>query len=447
MKFKFIIKAINVVVILCWMFCSYAPAQNFLTLSELIDKGLEENPSVQILLNQQIISANNHSLYPFLPSVGASGRYNESKTNQERVTAFDGGEQRAFSDVHSENIGAGINASWRVFDGLGMFASYKRSGLQLSLSELRTRQMIENLILDISDQYYRIVVQEHRVEAARKLMELSKERFRIITEQVNIGSASGMDLQHAQLDFNADSSYIVRQDELLKNAYIKLNKLINQNLLVTQYVSDTIILGPPLNRDDLELMANENNSSILASLMGIEISDTEIKMARANRFPNLDLVTGYTYNRSESPAGIATFTKSHGFNYGVEASMNIFNGFQVNRMIKNAKILRDNEKLSLEEIKLQVMSELHSLYNTYINNLLMIDFEMKNMEVSGVNLDLALERYELGVLSGLGFREFQLSYINAVDRALDALYQSKMLELSLLIISGQVDEFMLRIPG
>ncbi len=47
MKFKFIIKLINVLVIFCWMFCSYAPAQNLLTLSELIDKGLEENPSVQ----------------------------------------------------------------------------------------------------------------------------------------------------------------------------------------------------------------------------------------------------------------------------------------------------------------------------------------------------------------------------------------------------------------
>ncbi len=75
----------------------------------------------------------------------------------------------------------------------------------------------------------------------------------------------------------------------------------------------------------------------------------------------------------------------------------------------------------------------------------MLDFEKQNVDVARANLDLALERYELGVLSGLGFREFQLGYINAVDRSLDALYQSKVLELSLLVLSGQMDEFLTRI--
>src|SRR5690554_7689788 len=49
---------------------------------------------------------------------------------------------------------------------------------------------------------------------------------------------------------------------------------------------------------------------------------------------------------------------------------------------------------------------------SYLNNLMMVDFEKQNVDVARANLDLALERYELGVLSGLGFREFQLGYIN-----------------------------------
>src|SRR5690554_3144446 len=82
---------------------------------------------------------------------------------------------------------------------------------------------------------------------------------------------------------------------------------------------------------------------------------------------------------------------------------------------------------------------------SYLNNLMMVDFEKQNVEVARANLDLALERYELGVLSGLGFREFQLGYINAVDRSLESMYQSKVLELSLLVLSGQMEEFMGRI--
>ncbi|TCO07506.1 outer membrane protein TolC [Natronoflexus pectinivorans] len=420
-------------------------AQEKLSLVELIEIGLEANPSVQIMQNNSEIARNNHSYAPFMPSLRASGRTNVSRTNEERVLAIETGAEREFRNVRSENLGAGASLSWRIFDGLGMFATFDRTGLQYSVSELQTRRVVENLVVNISDQYYRIVVQEHRLEAARRLMELSRERFRIIQEQVNIGTASGMDLQQARLDFNADSSYLVRQEELLKNSYVRLNRLVNHDLSGSMYVTDTITLGTPLNHDDLELMAMENNSSVLISLMGIEISEADIRLARSGRFPNLDFVTGYTYNRSESPAGIATFNQSHGFNYGFEASMNIFNGFQVDRNIKNARILLKNQELTLEDTRLQVRSEMQILYNTYLNNLMMVDFEKQNVEVSRVNLDLALERYELGVLSGLGFREFQFSYINAVDRSLDALYQSKLLELSLLVLSGQMDEFLNRI--
>lgn len=416
-----------------------------ISLSQLIDLGLESNPQVQIMINRSEMARNNHSYQPFLPSVRGTGRYNKSRTESKITLAQGEGVTRQFRDARSENLNGGINLSWRLFDGLAMFASFNRTAWNLSLSEMQTRRTVEDLVVNISNQYYRIVVQQHRVDAAHQLMNLSRERFRIITEKVNIGTASGMDLQQARLDFNADSSYYVRQTESLRNAYVRLNRLVNQDLSNSMYVSDTISLGLPLVQDDLELMALENNSLLAASTLGINISQEELRLAAAARYPTLDFVTGYSYNRSESPASVTTFNQSKGFNYGLEASMNIFNGSQVNRAIKNARIEIENRELTYEDAKLQVFSELATLYNTYINNLLMVDFERQNVEVSRNNLNLALERYELGVLSGLGFREFQLSYINAVDRSLDAMYQSKVLELSLLVLSGQMEEFLERI--
>jgi outer membrane protein len=414
-----------------------------LALSELIEMGLESNPALQIMKNREGIANNNHTFHTFLPSMRATSRQNNSETSGRSVHVS--APEREFSNVRSHTLNAGLNFTWRVFDGLGMFAAYKMSSYNLTITELQTRRTVENLVVDISDQYYRIVVQEHRLDAAHQLMDLSRERFRIIREQVNIGTASGMDLQQARLDFNADSSYFVRQKETLQNSYIRLNQLVNTQLTQANYVSDTILLGSPLILDDLELQAEANNSALMSARAGIQLSEAEIRLARAGYFPTIDLVSGYVYNRSEAPASVTTFSESRGFNYGLEASMNVFNGFQVNRNIKNAKIERENRKLSYDETHLQVMAELHILYNTYLNNLMMVDFEKQNVEVSRANLNLALERYELGVLSGLGFREFQLSYINSVDRSLDAMYQSKVLELSLLVASGLMDEFLFRI--
>lgn len=415
----------------------------FMSLQECIDMALESNPSIQIIRNQQEIAGNNHSLQPFLPSLRGTARQNFSQT-ESKLTYATGGE-REFRNARSETFNAGLNLSWRLFDGLGMFASYDRSKINLSISEIQIRRTVENLVVSISNSYYQILVQQRRVDAALKTLELSRERFRIVDEKVNIGSASGMDLQQARLDFNADSSYLVRQKELLMNSYIQLNRLTNADLSQSAYVSDTIIIGLPLTLSDLEYAALNNNTALIASSLGVKQSVAELKLARAARFPTLDFVSGYTYNRSESPAAVLTFNQSKGINYGFEASLNIFNGFLINRNVKNAAIELENRNLGYEETKLEILSELHTLYNTYLNNLMMVDFERQNVEVSRANLDLALERYDLGALSGLGFREFQISYLNAVDRSLTAMYQAKVIELSLLVLSGQMDEFVLRI--
>jgi outer membrane protein TolC len=213
------------------------------------------------------------------------------------------------------------------------------------------------------------------------------------------------------------------------------------------YIADTILLGFPLNLNRLEFETKEYNTALIASRLGMEQTTADLKIARSARFPVLNFSTGYSYNRSETPSSISTFSQSSGFNYGFDISIPIFNGFQVNRNIKNTKIELENQKLSYEETELQLMSDLHMLYNTYSNSLMMVDFENQNMEVTLFNLELALERYELGALSGLDFLEFQLSYLNAMDRLLSAMYQAKANELSLLVISGQMEEFLERIVG
>jgi len=417
--------------------------ENRLSLQDCIDLGLENNPSIKIIENREQIARNNHSYEPFLPTVGATARVNNSNINSRRLDAS--GAETKLTDVKTSSISSGISLTWRIFDGLGMFVKYERSGIVLSASEVRTRQTVENLVINISNFYYRIFVQQHRVQAAEKTLILSKERFRIIDEKVNIGSASGLERHQARLDLNADSSNVMSQKEMLQNLYIQLNTLMNTDLYRSMYISDTILLGTPLLLSDLVNETKEFNTALIASRLGIDQTMSDLKIARSIRFPTLDFSTGYTYNRNETPQSLSTFNQSNGFNYGFEMAIPIFRGFQIDRNIKNTRIELENQKLTYEETELQLMSELHTLYNTYSNNLMMVGFEKQNMQVTIFNLELALERYELGALSGLDFREFQLSYLNAVDRLLTAMYQAKANELSLLIISGRMEEFLERI--
>ena len=118
--------------------------------------------------------------------------------------------------------------------------------------------------------------------------------------------------------------------------------------------------------------------------------------------------------------------------------MNVFDRTENIRKIRNAKLEQENAEWSYRDIELQTLADLAQLYNTYENNLQIVNFENESAEVAFENLDAALEKYKLGTLSGIEFREFQRSYIDAVDRKLSAIYQAKVSELSLLLISGQM---------
>lgn len=118
--------------------------------------------------------------------------------------------------------------------------------------------------------------------------------------------------------------------------------------------------------------------------------------------------------------------------------MNIFDRLENRRKIKNAELEVENAEWSYKETELQTLADLAQLYNTYENNLQIVSFENESADVAFENLDAALEKYKLGSLSGIEFREFQRSYIDAVDRKLSAIYQAKVSELSLMLISGQV---------
>ena len=168
------------------------------------------------------------------------------------------------------------------------------------------------------------------------------------------------------------------------------------------------------------------------------ISALDLKNAKAVFFPTLDFNTGYNYNRTKNPASASRLNRTNGFYWGFSLNVPIFNRLQSRTDMKNARLELENTELTYQDVEKETLGDLAQLFNTYENNLLMVDFEAESAVVAEDNLDAALERYKLGTLSGIEFREYQDSYMEAVNRRLTALYNAKVSELSLLLISGNI---------
>lgn len=414
---------------------SLLSAQDRVTLEQCIEQALESNYSIKISRNQEKIAGNNLNYSPFLPTLGVSAGQKEN-INDSKVTT--NGEDRMTNNSRSDALNAGIALNWRLFDGMGMFVTQAKYQEMQAIGELNTQMAVENLIVSVSSSYYNVIMQHSKLDAARHSLVLSTERYKEAKDKYMLGVLSGLEAQQAKLDLNADSSNYMKQKELLKSAYISLNLSMNTDLQQTMYVKDSITLRSPLMLKELNDKMLELNTTLLIGRRDYKISELDMKLARSAFLPTLDFSTGYNYNQTKQPSAATSFNRTNGAYWGFSVNVDVFNRLENRKKIKNARLDMENTDLSYQEAELQLRADLAQLYNIYENNLQIVNFEKESAGVAFENLDAAIEKYKLGTLSGIEFREFQRSYISAVDREVTAVYQAKVSELSLLLISGEL---------
>ena len=93
-------------------------------------------------------------------------------------------------------------------------------------------------------------------------------------------------------------------------------------------------------------------------------------------------------------------------------------------------------------MQLDLQADLTTCYQTYTTNISLLALQQENLSIAQRNYQSALQRYKLGDLSGLDLRQVQKSLIDAEERVLQAEYDAKMCEITLLLISGDIADYM-----
>jgi len=415
------------------LFSLTVAAQERMSLDDAISQALENNYSLKMTRNDMTMADNNVTPAPFLPTVTGTGR--QSQTSNTVASS-----SSATEDTRTNNYSAGLTLTWKIFDGFGMFTTYSKSQELLSMSSQRVKIEAENLIMRVCSEYYNIIVQQKRLESTRTSLELSRSRYENAEEKYLLGVISGLDLQQAKIDLNADSSAVLSQYEIVKSAYIRMTNLLNAGHNITFSINDTIIPAPDINVDSLRQRTLGYNNQLILARQGETISKHDLDLVRAQRYPTINFSTGYNYNRYEYPWEGNSYSQTNGLNWGFNLSWNIFSGLETRRKIANARLDAENSRLLYLDIENEILGELDLLYNTYQNNIIVTNFETENTEVARTSLEIAMERYRLGSLSGLEFREYQNKYLDAINRRLNALYQAKISEIGLRLLAGELTE-------
>src|SRR5690606_9252017 len=118
------------------------------------------------------------------------------------------------------------------------------------------------------------------------------------------------------------------------------------------------------------------------------------------------------------------------------ASLNLFNGFLQRRNERNAEIAIESAGILIDQVNQNIQSQMLAAFQTYLMNLELVRLEANNKAIAGENMDITLEKFKLGSIAPLEFREAQRNFVDASVRYSTAQYQAKLAEISLNQIAG-----------
>ena len=413
------------------------------TLPELIATGLQNNYKLKIARNEEERRANNATPANagYLPQVSVSagydGGYGDVKTRQ-RATGVTTRQGAAVD----HGLQAGVDVDWTVFDGFKIQATYARLQELKRQGSTRTRMEIEDYVATRTSEYYNLIQQQIRSRNLRHAVKLSKERLRIVLERYTIGSASRLDLQQAQVDFNADSAQSLKQNEALATSRIRLYELMAIDSLgpIPLERDTSILVDTHLNRDTLLAATLELNAQLLDSRHDIRLAQQDYRAVMSRDYPYIKLYAGYSGGMNTYGAGANDRRTTHGADFGVKVGYTLFDGNR-RRERRNAQLDIDNAELARLQLEQTLRSDLADLWQAYTNNLRLLSLERENLITARENHYIAHERYMLGDLSGIEMREAQQSLLDAEERILVAEYNTKLCEISLNQISGGIMQY------
>ena len=427
-----------ILLLLAMLFSFGASAQELLTLEDAVAQALKNNYDIRLAANDLRIDQQNVNLANagLLPAV--TGTFNQNNAIQNSTQVRSDGTTQTLDNAKNNNLNYGVNLGWTVFDGFRMFARYDQLKEIEKLGSTELKLTIITRVADVMETYYDLVQQQQLLKALDTAIVISKQRVDLAQNRYTIGKAAKLEVLNAQVDLNTDQTNYLRQKESYENAQTYLNELMARDVAIRFRVADTVLIDDKLKLADLMSLAGQQNPQIQISLLNKRIAELNLKQVRANRYPQLRLTTGYVFTETESSLGFTQHTSAKGLNYGIGASINIFNGFLQSRNERIAKIQIENTDLQINQQQQSINSQLMSSYQTYLTNLELVQMEAKNVEIAKQNLDITLEKFRIGTITTIEVRTAQLNYINAMARNSSAQYQAKLSEVALRELAGNI---------
>ena len=422
-------------------------SQEVLTKKQALEITLENNFGIKIANNNLEVAKNNAGIYNsrYLPTANLKSGIDYRNNNQKIIftdpqTGNDA--ERVGTGAVTKSYSTTLGINYTIFDGLGRKYNYQQLKETYNLTELQAKETIENTYLQLFTVYFQIARLSENTLNLKEALTISKRRFKRAKYQYEYGQSTKLEVLNAEVDINNDSILIINATQQLSNAKRGLNVILGIDRDVNYEVETAVDFNNLMNFEALQKKTILNNTALKQNKKNIAISEFNIKINKANYVPSLNFSSSYGFNRTENenlvnPFG-ARLINSGGLNAGLNLSWNIFDGGATKTKVANAKIALETQQILLEQQKVTIRNSVKNTWENYKNQLFVLKSQEKNIQTTQNNFDRTQEKYKLGQVTSIEFRQAQVNLINSKTAANNAKFDAKLIELLLLQLSGDI---------
>jgi outer membrane protein len=407
-----------------------------LTLQEAIAAAMKNNFEVVIAKNEASISSINNNWGAALPVVSAGLNKTLASNNIQQELANGTTIKRDGASVN--NFNAGLAVSWRIFDGMGMFATKKRLEELEKIGELGFRRMVNQKAYEAIAAYYDIVRLKQQAIATKEVISLYQERLKIAETRFNVGSSAKPDLLQAQVDLNEQKSLLLTIENNIVIGKTLLNNILARNPATEFETADSFSHARPVDIASIQQKVNAQNPDVLLAQGNLAVLMQTKKEINALRLPSATIGGNYNFVRNKSAAGFNLLNQTYGPSGTFGLQVPIFNGGLIKRQVQVAAINIQNQQIALEQLHNQLNSSLTNSYLNYTNGIKLVEMEKQNLVIVKENNYINIERFKKSSITSVELRQGQVNFSNAQTRLIDALYQVKVSEAEMMLLAGEI---------
>ena len=417
-------------------------AQKILTVEEAIATVLKNNYDIELLRNDSASYAldKSYAKAAFMPRINSTTGL--VFNNNDQLQKFTDGTKRERNGIRSNNLAGSVQLNWTIFNGLKMVTTRVKLNEFVKLGDLAIKNQMITSVASLLVNYYNIVHQKQQLKAVEEQMSINEERVKLSEKKLSVGLGAKPELLQAKVDLNAQRAARLKQQTLIAQLKEQLNLIMNIPSTVGYEVYDSIVINNRILLQDLISGLENTSPSLLITKKNIDISQLILKERKADLYPIVTLNSNYNYSKTDNQAVVNPFTplysRNNGFNYGLGITIPILNGLNAKRLIQQSQLDIAFLKLSYQSQQATINTAITKAYKEYTMQQQALLLEEDNILLAKENVFISLERYRLGVSTYLELRETQKSLADAYTRLLAARYNTKLAEIELMRLNGNL---------